>query len=211
MTQNFKGDALELQIQEAGAEAFDRTELAVDQFLNGAFESGDFLLMLYDSGRMPFSARVPRTSFLAFLKQFLPNAPFTGTFESYLFILKAIFGDRTEVLFDVPAPGKLEMVVNVEASLEFDFEGREFVAGAFQTFTILTDDGEQLQFRGLAGIDSEPELQQLLSELIPVGIYPDITLTVFTVSFFVAEDEDGNLDSVVDQAGNQIIFFELGA
>lgn len=211
MTQKFKGDILELQVEAAAQPAFDSVRIGLDDFYDGGYQASDFLLMLYDQGRMPFSERVPRDSFVAFIKQALPNAQVTGTFESYLFIIKAIFGELSEVLFDVPGPGKLSMLVNASDVIEFDFEGREFVDGAFETFTIETSDDEGLQFRAIAGINSAGQLSQLLSELIPAGIFPAITLDVFALYYFVAEDSLGNLDSIIDNLGNQLVFFETGA
>lgn len=211
MTQKFKGDELELKMEAAAERAFDLCSLALDAYFEGCYEASDFLLALYDQGRMPFSDRVPRDSFVAFIQQHIPNAQFTGTFEAYIFIIRSIFGGLSDILFDVPAPGKLEILVNAADVIEFDWQGREFNAGAFNFFDMVTSDGETFQFRGIAGIDSQAELSQLLAELIPGGITPDITLTFFLLSYFVAEDGDGNLDSIIDHLGNQVVFFELGA
>lgn len=208
MTQHFKGDTLELQMIAAGDPAFEFTLAELDEYFQNCYDVEPFLLMLYDSGRMPFSDRVPRDSFVSFIRQAIPNAQVTGTFENYIFILKSIFGQLSDVLFDVPAPGKLEMIVSASDLLEFDFEGRDRSGGTLETFTIDTSDGEQLQFRGIAGIDSEAELTQLLSELIPAGIFPDITLSFFLLSYFGADDGAGTIDSVIDHADNQIVFFE---
>ncbi len=207
MTQKFKGDALELKIEAAGKPAFDLTGLALDEFYDGAFTANDFLLMLYDSGRMPFSDRVPRDSFVAFFKEALARFPSTGTFESYIFIMKAIFGERTDVQFAVPAPGKIEMIVNAEAALDFGFQAREYVDGAYIIHDMVTMDGEGIIFQGISGIDSEAELTQLLAELIPAGIFADIALTFFTIDSFVAE-YGGDTYFMVDHEGNQLVFFE---
>lgn len=208
MTQKFKGDLTELMFEAAGAKAFDLTSTSLDQFFDSAYVTSDFLLMLYDAGRMPFSDRVPRESFVAFITQALPMAQVTGTFEAYIFTIKSIFGQESEILFDVPAPGKIDITVNSAASLTFEAQGREFGDGVFTFFGMQTSDGYLIEFRGIAGIDSEAELLQLLSELIPAGIYPTVTLEVFTISQFIAQDSGANLDSVTDAAGNQLVFFE---
>lgn len=210
MTQTFKGDILEQKFIDAGTAAFDSCSISLDEYFEDGYQSADFLLMLYDAGRMPFSDRVPRESFVSFIKQAIPNFPVTGTFEAYLFIIRSIFGDASLIQFDVPAPGKLEMVVNAEAALAFDWQARQIEDGSYVYYDMQTNDFELLQFRGISGIDSEAELKQLLAELIPAGISPDITLTFFTLSMFVAEDNLGNLDSVVDDLGNQIVFYETG-
>ncbi len=208
MTQNFKGDATELKMQLAGSRPFDICGASLDQFYAGGYDAADFLLMLYDAGRMPFADRVARDSFVSFIAQAIPNFPVTGTFEAYIFILKAIFGDETLVEFDVPAAGKLEMIVNAEAALDFDFQGREYTSDGYLTFELVTMDGYALAFTGISGIDSEAELTQLLGEIIPAGIWPDITLTFFTLSEFISEDGSDNLYSMLDHLGNQLVFFE---
>lgn len=211
-TQKFKGDDFELQMEEAGKPAFDRCSVALDEFYEGGFTSEDFLLMLYDEGRMPFSDRVPRDTFTRFIRQAIANAPFTGTFESYIFLLKSIFGENTQVLFDVPAAGKLEMEVSASDTIEFGFTAKEYDDdGNVILIDMVTSEGEYLEFLGISGIDTQAELEQLLSELIPVGIWTDITLTLFELSFFTAEDLSGDLNSIIDHLGNQIIFKEPGA
>lgn len=206
MVQNFKGDELELNIQAAGTPAFDSCSLALDEFFEGCYESGDFLLSLYDEGRMPFSDRVPRDSFVAFIKQAIPNFPVTGTFDSYLFIIQAVFGAGSGVLFEVPAAGKLNMLINSSTSIDFDFQAREFSNGEYNYFDILTSSGDGLGFKGISGIDSEAKLNQLLSELIPAGVFTSITLTFFTLFQWVSTGGD----LMVDNLGNQIVFFQLG-
>jgi hypothetical protein len=208
MTQFFKGDATELKMIEAGRPPLDNCSAALSEFYSGAYETEPFLLMLYDAGRMPFGLRVPRSSFVNFIRQAIPNARFTGTFESYLFLIKSIFGETAEMLFDVPSSGVISMVINVAGSgLEFDFIGSD----SDGEFTVETSDGEQLILNGISGITSEAELKQLLSELVPVGIFPDITLTFFLLSQFVAEDDLGDLYTMVDHLDNEIVFYETGA
>ncbi len=206
MTQNFKGDTAELNIEAAGKPAFDVCSLALDEFFDQAYNTSDFLLALYDEGRMPFSARIPRSSFVAFIRQALQTFHVTGTFESYIFIVNAIFGSGSQILFDVTGPGELEMVINAAASLDFDFVGREFVDGEYVAIDMITSIGEGIQFSGLSGIDSEAGLKSLLSELVPAGISPDISLVFFTLSYFISDAGDFMLDHL----GNQIVFFELG-
>jgi len=210
MTQKFKGDATELKMELAAKPAFDLVSASLDQYYDGAYEAEDFLLSLYDEGRMPFTDRVPRDAFVAFIKQAIPNFKFTGTFEAYLFIIRSIFGEDAEVLFTVPDPGKLEVIVNSSSALAFDWQAFEFVDGESLTYEMTTHDGDLLQFRGIPGISSQAQLDQLLSELIPAGIYTEITLQFFELSDFIAEDPVGEFFSIIDHLDNQIVFFEIG-
>lgn len=204
ITQKFKGDSTELKMEAAAEAAFDVVSVGLDAFNEEGYNASPFLLMLYDEGRMPFADRVPRDSFVAFIKEALTRFPFTGTFESYIFIIESIFGEGSGVLFDVPAAGKLEILVNAASSIESDFTTSTVVSGSIQTDTVVDDLGNVLVFAGLSGIDSEFELKTLLSEIIPAGIYPDVTLAFFALYSFVNETNT----SIVDHFGNQIVFIE---
>lgn len=210
MSQNFKGDPVELRFQESARPVLDRVRFDMDQFFSDGFNSSAWLLLLYDENRMPFSERIKREAFVDFIREALKNFPFSGTFDTYLFVLRAVFGELSEIFFEVPAPGKLAIDIDATSSLEFDFIGREFNGTSFDEFDMIDSEGNKLIFRGIAGIETPYELELLFSELMPAGIIPTITLSFFERSIFVAEDDLGNLDQVVDHDGNLIIFWEIG-
>lgn len=204
MVQNFKGDASELKMQDVGNPILDLTDAALDDFYINGFDASPFLLMLYDEGRMPFSERINRDAFVDFVKQALINFPVIGTFESYLFVLKAVFGENTEIRFTVTGPGLLSIEVEAVANTEFQFVAREFVSGAYVYYEVIDFEGDLLIFRGVAGIDTEYELVLLFSEIMPAGITPDISLAFVVISDW--EDDDDNL--ITDDYDNGIIFVE---
>lgn len=207
--QNFKGDDLELKMRAAAEPALELTENALNDFYENGEQSSPFLLMLYDEGRMPFSSRIPRDVFINFFRKMVENFPFVGNFESYLFILREIFGAESEILFEVPAPGKLNISVNAISDVIYEALARELVSGSYSFFNIATQDGDDLLFRGLAGIDTEHELSLLFAEIMPGGIVPGISLEFFTKSTFIGEDDSGVFD-VIDSSGNDLIFIEIG-
>ena len=204
MTQKFKGDATELKMEAAAKPAFDLCSVALDSFYDGCYSAEDFLLMLYDEGRMPFSDRVPRDSFVSFITEAIPNFPNTGTFESYLFILKAVFGEESTISFTVPAAGKLQIDVNASTALLFGFQAREFVGAHYDFYDMVTDDGDSIVFQSISGIESSAQLNALLNELFPVGIFTEITLSFFTLYDFI--DDGGAF--MIDNSGNQLVFYE---
>lgn len=210
MTQNFKGDATELKMQNVVNPLLDQTNSALDDFYENGFNASPFLLMLYDEGRMPFSERIPRDAFVEFIKEALANFPVTGTFESYLFVLRAVFGPQTEVFFDIPIPGKLTIDINAIANSEFEFIAREFVDGAYEFSNVVDYDLNLLTFRGIPGIDNEYELGLLFSEVMPAGIVPDINLTFFSYSSWIAEEPSSVFYDMIDDDGNNIVFREIG-
>jgi len=203
--EKFKGDPTELKFDNAGRPAMDLIGRDLNDFFNGCYESNPFLLQLYDDRRIPFSDRIKREAFLPFIKELFSRYGFVGNVDTHLFVLRAIFGELSEIFFTIPNPGHLEIDVNATSSLEIEFIGRDQ-----DGFFNLSDDlGNDLMFRGLAGIETSAQLELLFSEIMPAGIYYDITLTFFTRYFFVAE-ESGDLYDVVDHDGNQIVFVEIG-
>lgn len=206
--QYFKGDAKEIKFDTVGKGPIDLTGLALDQFYDEAFDCAEFLLMLYDEGRVPFSDRVPRDAFVSFLIQCIANANFIGTYESYIFLVNGIFGEGSSIFFGTPVAGKITMIISSSSTANFTFVARELIDGGYEYFDMVTGDGETLEFVGFPGIESEAELQQLLAEFIPAGIYADITLVIFT-TFLFAVDDGGDF-TISDDLGNDIIFFELG-
>lgn len=209
MVQYFKEDERELKFYNAGKNAFDVVTSAQESFFDGAYTASDFLLALYDAGRMPFADRVPRDAFVAFFLQAVPNFPFTGTFEAYLFILKSIFGQATEIFFEVPAPGKLSILVDAEASFFDDWVATEFIDGVYVDTPMVTWEGEGMEFGGVSGITSQAQLVMLLQEIIPQGIWTNIGLQVFDVSDWYAYEGVGDEETMVDHTGDKIVFFEL--
>lgn len=206
---NFKGDASELKMRASAEPAFDLTGQALDQFYESGAESSAFLLMLYDEGRMPFSNRINREVFVTFIKQALANYPSTGTFEAYLFVLREVFGAESDFLFEVPAPGKLNISVNAVSDIVFGFLVREYSDGILSTFTLTTSDDEELLFRGLSGIENEHQFNLLFSEIMPAGIFPTLSLEFFSKSDFIGEDDDG-IFGIITYADDSIIFVETG-
>lgn len=211
MTQNFKGDTTELKMRAVAEPLLDLTSSSLNDFYEGGFDSTPFLLAMYDDKRMPFSERIPRDAFVDFVRQAFANFPVTGTFESYLLILRSVFGEASEINFVIPTAGKLEIDIAAIANSEFQFIGREYSGGAFTFFDMIDDEGNLLTFRGVPGIDTEYKLQLLFSEIMPAGITPEIALTFYGYYFFEADaNGDGTLYDMVDYNGNQIIFREIG-
>ncbi len=210
MTQKFKGDALELKMRAAAESVLDMTSVSLDEFYADGYDAAPFLLILYDDKRMPFSERIPRAAFVDFVREALKRFPVTGIFESYLFVLRSVFGPDTEVFFDVPAPGKLHIDVGALSNSEFEFVAREFVDGEYVFSDVVDSDYNTLIFRGLPGIDNDYDLQLLFSEIMPCGITPDIALEFISRSFWIAEEPGDMFFDMIDSSINSIIFYEVG-
>ena len=208
VTEKFKGDATELKFEASASPAFDQISIALDEMFAEGANSSPFILMLYDEKRAPFYDRVKRIAFVEFYKEILKRFPFVGTFDTYLFVLAAIFGSEDDIRFDVPSAGVLNVDVSSGANLEFDFLARDNLGNVFE---MITSAGDKIQFRGISGIETAYELELLFSEMMPCGISPHVTLSYYSKYTFVADDGVGNLNDVIDHLGNNIIFTEAGA
>lgn len=204
--QNYKGDANELKMQAVTNPVFDLQAVAQDDFMANGYQSTPFLLMLYDEGRAPFSDRILRDTFVSFVKEALANFPFTGTAECYLSILRSIFGESTEVRFEIPAAGKLSIDVIAVDNLFFGFQCAELDedTGELVLFDMVDELDNNLDFRIVPGIESASELELLLSEIIPMGIFSDVTFGFYDV--FTWTTSLGH--TMVDQSQNVLIFIE---
>ncbi len=177
MTQNFKGDATELKMEAAVSPALSLASASLSEFYEQGSSCDAFLLMLYDEGRATYSNRINRETFVAFIKQAIERFAFVGNFESYIFILKEIFGDDAEIEFVVPDPGKLEITITAQANVISTALVREFLEeGGFEFFDLIDHEGDEIIFIGIAGIDSEYQLGLLFAEIMPAGIIPTIEL-----------------------------------
>lgn len=207
--QDYKGDETELKYKNAGSPAYESISDALDEMMLGASTTDDFILMLYDDGRYPYSQRIKRDAFVNFIRGALNNFPFIGSFDTYIFILREIFGPDTDLIFTVPGPGELEISVNASSDIVSEFIGREVSGGGYVFFNLSDDDGNDIVFKTLAGIETEAELNLLFAEIMPAGIFPTIALDFFLKSTFYGEDTGGVFDMITSFDDN-FIFIEVG-
>ncbi len=206
--QNYKGDETELKYSAAAAPVLDVISGSLDEyFLNGDL-TDQFLLMLYDENRVPYSKRIKREVFAQFIKGAFESFIFMGSFESYIFILKEIFGTDSDLTFEVTAPGKLSISVNASSDITYEALARELDSGEYTFYNIATSDFDDLVFKGIAGIENEADLALLFSEVLPGGIVPTMSLDFFLKSYFYGQDDDGVFDIITSFSDN-IIFFEV--
>lgn len=206
--QNYKGDATELKMIACAQSVFAAVSAERDAFFAGAYDAGPLGDILWTDKLAPLTNAIKkeyfRTSFQTIFETFVVG----GTFESYVEIFKKIFGDQVGVNFTVPAPGKLEIDIIVAGYSEsnlvtqdgdeiitqtggFNIEVKTKNAGTFADaivreviddltylYTLVDQDGDPIGFQVLLGFKSEYEVEQMLFELVPAGIYTTITLTL---------------------------------
>lgn len=201
-----RSDPKEQKIDDVFAPVMDQVGQGLDAFYAAGYNSAPWLLQLYDTKRVPFADRIGRDAFVPFIREALQRFPVIGTFDTHLFILWAIFGLDSEITFTVPIAGVLNIDVNATSSLEFEWVGYDDEG----TFEIVDESGEAIVFRGIAGIETQEELELLFAEILPGGISPHFTLTFFSLSDWIAEYSADTYDDMVDGSAEQLIFKEIG-
>jgi hypothetical protein len=176
--QNFKGDDFELQMQAAGTPAMDTVELQLDEFFDGAFTAMPLGDVLYDSNRSPLANAIDRDIFRASFPELFDSFVVAGSFDSYISVFHKIFGETADITFTVPAPGKLEIDILADEIILSNFVARQIVDNAYTYDNMLTQAGDQIVFQSVKGFKTQYELEQMLYEMVPAGIYTIITLNI---------------------------------
>lgn len=176
--QNFKGDATELKMIACGADALDDCSAEKDLLWADIYSAAPLGDVIYDSNRAPLANAIDRDIFRASFKEIFDAFVVAGSFESYLTVFRKIFGEDVDVQFTVPAPGKLNIAIiatGVEPNL---FIARAIEDNAYVLDEVIDDEDDNIVFQTIKGFQSQYELEQMLFEMVPNGIYTQITLTL---------------------------------
>ncbi len=178
--QNFKGDAEELKYIASGNPLMDMVSLAKDEFFDGAYSCGPLGDLLHDINRSPLANAIALDIFRGSFNTIYEAFRSSGTFESYLTVFRDIFGDDVGVTFTVPAPGKLQIDIVAQDLVEDLFVERHIAFESYLYDHVIWYDGSgsgDILFQSVKGFKTQYELEQMLFELVPDGIFTQITLT----------------------------------
>lgn len=178
MTQRFKeNDPNEAVVNDLAMPTLNALGEVRDQFEAGAFECFKLGEVLFDLQRDPTAGVITREVFRSSF--FAIHSLFTrpGTFEFYLEMFRAIFGDDASIDFTVPAPGKLEIGVTALDLVTFNLLARSIVDGVYEYYPLKTSDtGDNIVGQGSEGLRTQAEIDALIAEVSPSGIYTTCTL-----------------------------------
>lgn len=181
MAQNFKGDAQELKFIAAGTPIFDALSMAKDEFYDGAYSCGPLGDLLHDINRSPLANAISQDIFRLSFNTIYEAFRSSGTFESYLTIFADIFGSDVEVTFTIPGPGKLDIAIVAQDLVLDNFVARHIAFESYLFDNMIwydsTPDQGNIIFASVKGFKTQYELEQMLFELVPAGIFTTITLT----------------------------------
>lgn len=180
--QNFKGDAQELKFIAAGSSILTALSMGLDDFFAGAYTAGPLGDLLQSLKTSPLATAVANDIYRASFNAMYAAFQSPGTFESYLTVFNDVFGSDVVVNFTVPGPGELNIGIVAQDLLEDDFVARhiafeEYVYDNVIWYDTSTSDGGDILFQSVKGFKTQYELEQMLFEMVPDGIFTTITLT----------------------------------
>lgn len=174
--QHFKGDDVELKFYNVIKPLLDVLNNEKQLFLDDVYNAAPLGDVLYNSKRAPLANAIAQSIFRLAFKEIFEAFKVAGTFPSYITVFKKIFGDSVEIDFSVPAPGKLNIDI-IASGVEFsDFVARYIENNSYLFDEVIDDEGDNIVFQTVKGFTSQYELEQMLFELVPNGIYTTITL-----------------------------------
>lgn len=152
------------------------------EMFDGAYEAYPLGDALWNAEASPMvgvvTPAVFRISYFAFHELFTSPA----TFEFYLDVFRAVWGENVEVEFVVPSPGHLQINITALDTQPEYFNTREIVNNQYVYSRVIAQggsyDGFYLMFQGSRGIKSQQEADALIKELHPVGVYTEINLQI---------------------------------
>lgn len=176
--QRFKNDENEIKMEACASPILDAMSLQKDSFLADAYASQPLGDLIYEDSRSPLSNAILQIIFRESFPEIFEAFTVAGSFESYITVFKKIFGEDVDIDFEVPAPGKLNIDI-VATGLEIsEFIAREVVDGAYVYHEVVDDLDDQIIFETVKGFQTQYELELMLFEMVPAGIFTDIDLTV---------------------------------
>ena len=178
MSQFYKGDSEELKFYNAGEPVLTGLAMQKNDFWTDAYNCYVLGQIIWDSARSPLANAITRSIFRKSFQTIFESFLFAGSFESYLIVFKKVFGASVDVTFTVPAPGKLNIDIVADTIEITDFITRYISENSYFYDEVIDDEGDNIAFQSVEGFESEYELQQMLFEMVPAGIYTNITLTI---------------------------------
>jgi hypothetical protein len=176
--QYFKGDATELKMYNSASNIMTILSSGLSDYFDNAYNGIELGEFLFDEKRIPLTNAIKREIFIDCFKEILEAWAFCGTFESYLTVFRKIFGEDATIEFTIPAVGRLQIDIETSGLVEYNFIAREIVNNAYVFYDIVDDVGDNIVFENFKGIETEAELEKILFQMVPNGIFTEVSLTI---------------------------------
>lgn len=181
-----QNDPNEIKIVNATNLMFDQRGAALDLMYQQVYQSREMAEFLYDNNFVALSNVINREVFINTINEIFDAWAHAGTFESYLTILRKIFGNSAIIEFEVPNPGCLDINIISTAYEVANFVARQKVGDGYQYFNIVDGDGNRIVFYNLMSSDGQLDITKIIKTIVPGGIFVTITYDILEEEEFKA-------------------------
>jgi hypothetical protein len=178
MPQYFKGDSLEIKFDAAGEVLISNIALQLDAFLADAYESQPFGDIIFADGRSPLANAISQDIYRETFNEVFSQFSVAGSFESYISVFGKIFGDSVDITFTVPGDGRLQIDIIAEGVDLNDAVARRIENNQYVLDELIDYEDDNIAFQTIKGFQSQYELEQMLFEMVPAGVFTEISLTL---------------------------------
>lgn len=174
----FKGDETEILFYNVFNALLTSLEAEKDELYTDAYNAYSLGDAIWESKKSPLTNAISQEVFRTFFNELFTYFAQVGTAEAYINVFKQIFSDTVDITFTVPGPGKLNIAIDANEVELSDFIARTIVADAYVYEEVIDDEGDNIAFQTVVGLQSEAEVNTMLFEMVPQGIYTTISLTL---------------------------------
>lgn len=178
MPQYFKGDDIEKKVYNSGEPVLSGLSSDKDDLYAGSYTCFKLGEIIWDSKLAPLSNAIPRIIFRESFSSLFDTFLVAGSLEGYITVFKQVFGENVDVEFTIPAPGKLQIAIVATDIILDDLVARHIESNEYIFDEIIDYDGDNIAVQTIKGFQSQYALEQMLYEMVPEGIYTEITLTL---------------------------------
>lgn len=176
--QPFKiNDDVEAKLTEAFVSSLRVVDGQFDAMFAGVYTAQPMGGAIYDAGADPLVGPLVRASYIVSFLQIHALFQRPGTYELYLAVFRAIWGSDVSVVF-TPTPGKLSIVIEALSTTLELFAARRIEDNHYMDDEVLAENLDNLVFQVPTGIKTQQEVDALMRELHPIGIWVEATLDI---------------------------------
>lgn len=174
--QYFKGDDVEKKFVGSVGPLMDILSASKTDFFNNAYTCALLGDLMFAAKSAPLANAIAPSIFRIAFSEIFDAFIVAGSFESYLTVFRKIFGEDVEIDFEIPSPGRLNIDIVATGVEESPFVARYIEDNEYYFDQVVDDVGDKIVFQTIKGFTTQYELEQMLFEMVPGGVFTDIDL-----------------------------------
>lgn len=171
--QNFNGDSLELKFCGSFDLVFKDMRTALLALLEKSYGDKALGYTLYDAPATPLNSVFERDVFALYYDAIFKSFPYAGSFESYIFILKKLFGEQAGITFEILAPAAIRIEIASDKNTWF-----KWIESIIQKIKISDDNGNIIHFRRALQMTDHYKVRSILNIFKNPGVYIEFNISL---------------------------------